>query len=141
MTPSLPSNYYPFSIPLIMEFTFSLYGVCASTVASVEPSNSDQKDGRRRNRLRIQREFMVHPLVTSFQFKTNVSVLHMGVWKGVYMYSLKFHTDPPCPTLLCSALRVFYAFDTSRRTPMLWSSKITWATPQSPEIDGASVLP
>jgi hypothetical protein len=33
------------------------------------------------------------------QTKRNTSV-HMGVWQGVVMNSLKFHPGPPCPTLL-----------------------------------------
>jgi hypothetical protein len=29
---------------------------------------------------------------------------HMGVWQGVAMDSLKFHSGPLCPTLLCPAV-------------------------------------
>jgi len=51
--------------------------------------------------------FYSMPILESRILKLSFVILwihiHMGVWQGVAMDSLKFHPSPPCPTLLCPA--------------------------------------
>jgi hypothetical protein len=43
------------------------------------------------------------PVVVAVRTQRSASLLNMGVWQGVAMDSLKYHSGPQCPTLLCPA--------------------------------------